>query len=110
MISQGFYISDLAVQYFHAKTIKHFPIKDKTHVISKVPYTIKESDTIYSIASNWFGENNQFHWTIITDLNNYIRFEDLQVGDIIYLPKIIIKDTIERVSTYEQNSSTAIKV
>lgn len=110
MISPVFYSGGNTARYFFNKRLEHFPIKSRTRVLLSVPYTIKSGDTIYSIAADWFGKDSERYWTIIVDLNNYIRFDELFVGDTILLPKVILNETVNRLPDYEQNTSTAVKI
>jgi hypothetical protein len=109
MINSIFYSESNVVTTFKGVLI-HYPIKRPTKVFSKVPYIIKSHDTIYSIASYWFKDGGEKYWDIICDLNGGLQFEDLIVGDVIYLPNVILNDVIEKVVNYEQNTSSTISV
>lgn len=107
MISPTFYTKDNLIQKYLNQKVKHYPRKDRTIVLEKRPYVVQVEDTLYSIAARLFGENGEYNWTIIADINYLRKPDELQVGETIWLPKVVLAETPERVATYENNTTTA---
>lgn len=110
MINSDFYtVSNTARVYLEGK-VPHFIAKDPTITLEQYPYTIKLGETIYSIAEKVFGKGLGHLWTIIADNNPPRMPDDWAVGDVVYLPRVILKDSIQKVTSYEgaQTVSTAV--
>jgi hypothetical protein len=111
MISQEFYAENRLVSFLFNKKLKHFPPKDRIRVIETTYYTVVNGDTLYKIASNLFGEGGERYWVIISDLNGYRKPTDLQIGEVLKLPLVIVQEKFDRLTPlYEQNTSTATPV
>ena len=67
-----------------------FAPKRKTIITETNPYIVQYGDTYYSLAVKMFGTERQYLWTIISDCNTPRMPDDLQVGETIKLPKVII--------------------
>jgi hypothetical protein len=59
----------------------NFPISNFSNLY---PYTIKDEDTLLSIANDLYG-NTEF-WYIISEFNNLEDCFELQTGEILYAP------------------------
>jgi hypothetical protein len=70
-----------------------YPAAERMVVIESRPYTMQYGDTFYSIAAKLFGDNRQFYWTIISDINPPRYPDDWQPGDIILLPEVIVQES-----------------
>ena len=110
MISKTFYTKDRLMSLFTGGKLSHYPIKDRIKVIDFEEHTVSVGETFYSIARDIFGEGGEYHWTIISDINGGRKPDDLQLGEIIKIPKTIIAETSNRLPTYEQNTSISTKV
>jgi LysM repeat protein len=107
MINPIFYNTDKLIQKYLNQKVKHYPRKDRTTVLEKRPYVVKSGDTYYSIAAKLFGEDGEYNWTIIADINYLRKPDELQVGETIWLPKVVLGETNTRLPTYENKASTA---
>ena len=93
MISNTFYNKkNLITQYLGGK-VQHYPIKDGSITLEWYEYTLKAGETLYSVTEKLFGVGLEHLWTYIADNNTLIRPDDWKAGDIIRLPKIIIRDS-----------------
>lgn len=102
MISPVFYSKKNLVAQFLGGKVKHYPIKDPSITIEWYDYVVKTNENLYSIASRVFGRDLTYMWTYIAD-NNPPRFpDDWNPGDIIRLPKIIIRDS-DTIKTFNKN-------
>ena len=70
--------------------MEHFLPQRPYKVLKKRKHVLRQGDTIYKIASELFGEESSYFWTIIADLNPLKRVEDWRVGDTVYLPVEIV--------------------
>ena len=110
MISPSYYIKDRKVQFYLGGKISHYVVKPRAKILGFVYYTVQAGDTLYSIAAKLFDVQGEYNWTIIADLNYLRKPDELQVGEVIKLPTVILNETEARLPRYEQNTSTAIKV
>lgn len=93
MISPNFYNKkNLATQFLGGK-ISHFPIKDPSITLDWYEYVIKANENLYTISQRIFGKNLEYMWTLIADNNPPRHPDEWSAGDIIKLPKIIIRDS-----------------
>lgn len=93
MISPTFYNKKNIVKVLLGGGIYHFPAKDPSVTVEWYDYVMKANETLYTIAAKLFGKNLEYMWTYIAD-NNPPRMPDSwNAGDIIRLPKIIIRDS-----------------
>ena len=93
MISPSFYNKRNVVNQLLGGKVSHYPIKDASVTVEWYEYVIKSNEDLYKIAERVFGENLEHLWTYIADNNPPRLPDDWHVGDIIRLPKIIIKDS-----------------
>ena len=101
MISPTFYNKkNLITQYLGGK-VQHYPIKDKSVTLEWYDYVLKVNETIYSVAERIFGDNLEYLWTYIADNNTLIHPDNWKAGDIIRLPKVIIRDSDTIKQTYQ---------
>jgi len=92
MISQTFYNKNNLASYFLAGTVKHFPVKDSSVIIEWREYTLKAFETIYTVSKDVFGKDLVHLWTYIADSNPPRHPDDWKIGDVIKIPKIIVRD------------------
>lgn len=101
MISPTFYNKkNLITQYLGGK-VQHYPIKDNSVTLEWYDYVLKVNETIYSVAERIFGDNLEYLWTYIADNNTLIHPDNWKAGDIIRLPKVIIRDSDTIKQTYQ---------
>lgn len=93
MISEVFYNKANLTSALLGGRVKHFPIKDRSVIVSWRDYVMKENDSIYTLAENLFGKNLGHLWTYIADANPLRHPDSWNTGDIIKLPRIIIRDS-----------------
>lgn len=94
MINNGFYnYHNLKEEYLGGK-VQHYPIKDASVTLEWYEYVVKAGETLYSIAAKVFGSTMMQNWTYIADSNPPRNPDDWRMGDVLRLPKVIIRDTI----------------
>lgn len=93
MISPTFYNKKRLISLYLDGKVAHFPIKDSSITLEWYNHVIMANETIYTIAERIFGENLGYLWTLIADNNTPRHPDDWKKGDIIRLPKIIIRDS-----------------
>lgn len=93
MISSAFYNKRNVVTQFLGGKVPHYPIKDPSVTIEWYEYTVKVGETLYTIAEKIFGKDLEHLWTFIADNNPPRLPDDWHVGDIVRLPKIIVRDS-----------------
>ena len=111
MVSQNFYNKRNLVSKFLEGKIPHFLGKEPSVTLEWYSYAIKNGETLYTISERIFGKGLDHLWTYIAD-NNTPKFpDDWAVGDIIRLPKIIIRDSDTVKTTYSDaaTSTTGIQ-
>ena len=88
---------------------RHYLHKDRSVVLSTYTRELSFGESAYSLAKEIFGEENQYLWTIISDIN-ILRFpEDWEAGDVLLLPEIIVSDVFRKVKVFtDVKTSTAI--
>lgn len=71
------------------------PLAKKNHTpltsVRTVPYTIKDDDSLWTIAEDWFGDATR--WNLIAKANPLIDPDRLKLGQVIRLPA---KDSVRR--------------
>ena len=94
MINNGFYnYHNLKEEYLGGK-VQHYPIKDASVTLEWYEYVVKAGETLYSISAKVFGSTMMQNWTYIADNNPPRNPDDWRMGDVLRLPKVIIRDTI----------------
>ena len=99
MINGIFYSEKNLVRVFRPD-IKHFLRREYHKVFDYSEYVVQEGEDLYDIAKKWFGENQEYHWTIIADINNIRKPDDITVGEILKLPNTILSETENRLPYY----------
>lgn len=93
MISPNFYNKKGLTSQFLEGKVFHYPIKDPSVTLEWYEYIIKANETIYTISQKVFGKNLEYMWTLIADNNPPRHPDEWTAGDIIKLPRIIIRDS-----------------
>lgn len=101
MISSTFYNKKNLISQFLGGKVQHYPVKDPSVTVEWYEYIIKANETLYTIAERIFGKNLEYMWTYIADNNPPRLPDDWHSGDIVKLPKIIVRDS----DTIRQNYS-----
>ena len=93
MISSAFYNKKNVVNQLLGGKVSHYPIKDPSVTLEWYGYVMKHNETLYTVAERIFGSDLEHLWTYIADNNPPRLPDDWHVGDIVRLPKIIIRDS-----------------
>lgn len=93
MISSAFYNKKNVVNQLLGGKVSHYPIKDPSVTLEWYEYVMKYNETLYTVAEKIFGSDLEHLWTYIADNNPPRLPDDWHVGDIVRLPKIIIRDS-----------------
>lgn len=93
MISAAFYNKKNVVNQLLGGKVSHYPIKDPSVTIEWYEYVMKHNETFYTVAERIFGSDLEHLWTYIADNNPPRLPDDWHVGDIVRLPKVIIRDS-----------------
>lgn len=93
MISSAFYNKKNVVNQLLGGKVSHYTIKDPSVTIEWYEYVMKHNETLYTVAEKIFGSDLEHLWTYIADNNPPRLPDDWHVGDIVRLPKIIIRDS-----------------
>lgn len=101
MISNAFYNKKNTRKWFFNGKIEHFPAKEPSVTLEWYSYTIKANENLFTITQKVFGKNLEHMWTLIADNNPPRHPDSWKSGDIIKLPKVIIKDSDIRLSSNE---------
>lgn len=110
MISPNFYNKkNLIVQFLGGK-VSHYPVKDPSITIEWYEYIVKKGENLYTIAAKIFGKNLEYLWTYIADNNPPRQPDEWEVGDVLKLPKVIIRDsdTLKTIYSNATSSTTSI--
>ena len=99
MISPTFYNKKNLVAEYLGGLVPHYAVKDPSVTLEWYEYILQVNETLYTVAERLFGKNLEYMWTYIADNNPPRPVDDWRVGDVIRLPKIIIRDT----DTIKQN-------
>lgn len=93
MISPVFYNKkNLVAEYLGGK-VPHYAIKDPSVTLEWYDYVLKVNETLYTVTAKLFGKDMEYLWTYIADNNPPRHVDDWNPGDIVRLPRIIIRDT-----------------
>ena len=93
MISPTFYNNRNVVAEYLGGLVPHYAIKDPSVTLEWYEYILKVNETLYTVASKIFGEGLENMWTYIADNNPPRPVDDWAAGDIIRLPRVIIRDS-----------------
>lgn len=93
MINTYFYSNNNLVHQYLDGKVAHYPIKDRSVVLSTYKYVLKEGENFYTIAAEIFGNDAQEDWTYLADCNPIRHPDDWQAGDVVNLPLEIINDS-----------------
>lgn len=93
MISNTFYNRKRLIKAFLGRKVAHYPIKDRSVTIEWYDYVIKYGESIFIIAQKIFGKGKEYMWTYIADNNPLRHPDEWREGEIIRLPKVIIRDS-----------------
>lgn len=109
MINAVFYSSRNRVNVF-SDDVAHFPRREYHKVFETTDYIVKSGEDLYDIARHWFGKDLEYHWTIIADLNNVRKPEDIVVGETIQLPNVILSETENKLPYYGKYSAVSTSI
>lgn len=108
MINNFFYIKNNQVKTFLKGSVAHYPVRTRTEVIETIDYVVKHGDTMYTLAKDFFGDDSEYNWTIIADLNYLREPDELVAGETIKIPTLIISDVLRPpLKQYSNASDTA---
>lgn len=93
MINSNFYTKRRLVSELLGGKVAHYPIKDPSVTIEWYDYIVKANEDLYIIAERVFGRGLSYMWTYIADNNPPRMPDDWKLGDILKLPRVIIRDT-----------------
>lgn len=93
MISPTFYNKRNVVAEYLDGLVPHYAIKDPSVTLEWYDYVLKVNETLYTVAAKIFGRDLEYMWTYIADNNPPRHVDDWNPGDIIRLPKVIIRDS-----------------
>lgn len=93
MISPTFYNKKNLITQFLGGKVPHYPVKDPSVTVEWYNYVIKNDENLYILAARIFGKGLEHLWTYIADNNPPRLPDDWSPGDIVRLPKIIIRDS-----------------
>lgn len=110
MISPDFYKSNNLDSLFLGGKVQHYRIKPPITVLTTREYTVQLYDTMYSLAKTIFGADNEKFWTIISDINFLRNPDELQPGEIIKLPVIILDEVRYNKISYDKTQSATTKI
>lgn len=110
MISRHFYKENQLISAFLGGTVQHYPIKERYIVVSTYDYEVQAFDTMYSLAKRLFGDDQEFQWVIIADINFLREPDDLQPGETIKLPKVILSELRFDTVNYAKTPSATTKI
>jgi hypothetical protein len=94
MINPSYYTKKNTVKRYGSGKVNHYPRRPLAVVVTTRDYTVQHGDTYYSLASRLFGEERQYMWTIIGDLNPPMYPDELTAGATIKLPVVVVQDSI----------------
>jgi hypothetical protein len=93
MISSTFYNKANLVNVFFDGKVLHFPAKDPSVTLEWYNHIVRENENLYTLAAKVFGKGLEYMWTYIADNNPPIHPDSWKSGDIIRLPRIIVRDS-----------------
>lgn len=110
MINPNFYsVNNAVYQYFGGKVL-HYPVREKATVVGTYEYTLSFGENMYTLASKLFGEDREFLWTILAEINELREPDDWEAGEVVKLPKVIINETIIPETIYSNVKTSSTKV
>lgn len=93
MINSNFYYKRNLVSGLLEGKVPHYPIKDPSITVEWYDYVVAANETLYTIAEKVFGKGLSYMWTYIADNNPPRMPDDWKLGDILKLPRVILRDT-----------------
>jgi hypothetical protein len=93
MINPLFYAKERVVKEFLGGKIGHYQIKESSVALEVEEYTLKAQEDVYTLAAKLFGKDYDDFWTYIADINMLRDLDEWKAGDVILLPKILLRDT-----------------
>jgi hypothetical protein len=93
MISPAFYNMKNLVEQFLGGKVAHYPVKDPSVTLEWYEHIVMAGETIYTLAEDVFGTGRAYLWTYIADNNPPRHPDDWAPGDIIFLPRVILRDS-----------------
>lgn len=93
MISPTFYRKSNIVNNNLRSQVSHYAQKPKIVVTETSDYVMKAGETFYDLAVQLFGQNRQYMWTIIADINKPRKPDEWEEGDKVKLPLTIVQES-----------------
>lgn len=93
MISPAFYNKKNLVTLLEGGHTQHYPVKSPSVTWEWYEYILMARETLYTVAARLFGRDLEYMWTLIADNNPPRHPDDWNPGDVIRLPKVIIRDS-----------------
>lgn len=93
MISPSFYNKKNTVEGFLDNDVLCYPAKSPSVTWEWYDHILEAHETLFTVAARIFGQNLEYMWTLIADNNPPVHPDDWRAGDVIRLPRIIIRDS-----------------
>ena len=100
MIKPNFYNDSNTVQKYFGGKVKHYPVSELVTVVGRYKYTLKLGENMYTLARDLFGLDKEFLWTVIAEINELREPDDWVAGETVYLPEIVVNETIEEETVF----------
>lgn len=110
MISPNYYKDNNLVNLFLGGKVQHYLIKPPIVVVQTRDYQVQANDTMYTLAKRVFGVDNEHLWTIISDINFLRQPNELQAGEWIKLPVVILDEARYNKVNYDKTQSATSKI
>lgn len=110
MINQSFYKANQLVSLYLGGKVQHYTSRELAIVLESYEYLVQAGDTMYTLAKKIFGEDQEFQWTYIADINFLRQPDDLQPGETILLPRIILSELRYQKPNYAKTPSATAKI
>jgi hypothetical protein len=94
MINKLYYKEENQRNSFFSEKISHYIGREPYREYSFILYQCIAGDTVYSLARKIFGEDGEYNWTVIADINN-IRYDfNFEGGEVIKIPREVLSQYI----------------
>ena len=93
MISKEYYNRLNILKTFFNGVRVHYGNKERYIIIRWYDHPIAYGEDMYSLARKIFGDENEYLWPVIADLNPLRDPTDWEVGDIVKIPEVILSES-----------------